>query len=1689
MKQNTKIQAFFDAKRIVSQPNPRTELIDRVNLQRAKLSVPHNNLALCLLDISKKLSDIHDYNQRRKTRLEQLKQSVLFTSENPWETDVYTILEVLFSKEAAPHIAKAWHKLEGGMYQTGYKRRSFRAPHNKAFYFEKKVNWLKHLWQAWKYDLTLSEIAQYSTSFHLDVSLTLNEIVGYGKNFQLDVSWVLAAAIDNNHPKMLNTLLSILQGESEVGSVSRTTIKALLLSEKPEAWEAVKQLLLAAQRQEGLRQTILESLDETSLGAMKFMLKVILEEDLLRFSSVVRALDVWTGMGWESERKSAIKSALEFGYTYLISPEKIPEGIASKNNVELYMALWAQGVLDVERCVPLLEKLVTKANLEKRAIALYFTAEAQLQVQNSLLKERLLDSEHLWDIYWSCRFYQEDDFDKASEYYKKWHEKAPKKATLLPNKGFEWLKFSFSKEIIEQKWVADASNNESKQQKLLPFIKEFSIAARERYTGNILGDFVSYKYRKNKEKSLSLSTFQQDVALQMISDRSASIQTMSINALNHAELNVEELPLFLSLLKKKSANLRKSVIQLLETNLEDNLLLETIQTLINEKAKEPRIAALDLIKQMVDNNRSASEAKAIAKTYKNAGHTSPDELLILEDVLAEKTDYSKENGWGLYNPAELPPVELPKVDENHFFHQRIKSNTEEKPSRLGKLTTIGRKNDSEGKSGYSMPIEKIKAQLHLLNDLVAKHKDYEYEVETFTGAKEYRLLGNWLTHPLYYEKSKNLSDEEWYNTFPLNDLWKKWYEESGLDAYDLFYLNHSSHSRINYDYFPDWFNALRQKYFHGIPIKNDYYEKSNFPFGDQMSQILYALFRLDTPENSSSYRLEASISICNDYVEKYKASPLIDNSNNEWLFTNFPYFRLYFNHILHKDLNDDELRRMYQLEQWMEKFSEDRNQGYSLKAIMNLGEYHKRLSLPEAAIYKYMLTPEMLRALTEQRNGRKEQDWRTAYPELAKTTYSQTITNRLLDIEFTRGESDTEVTHLVKSIQKIYGLDKLVKCLQALGKQSLKSGYSYYYSTPSKKEIMSMLLRNCYPLESDNQAAFDDAVKSAKFTEKRLAETAMYAPQWRKFVQNHLQWDGLDSAIWWLHAHSSTYLSAEKETEIGRYSAIAIEEFNKGAVDVDWFKEMYEVLGKAKWKIIYDAAKYISYGNGHTLAKLYADVILKNVKITEVTKRVKDKRNQNYLRVYGLVPLSKTVPQKDVLKRYNYLQQFLKESKQFGSQRQASEAEAVAIALDNLARNAGYPDPIRLRWAMEGLHAKQLLENAQTLTFDKVKLRLEVSETGKASIKVEKAGKPLKSIPAKLRKDKKVLELKDFQKQLKEQYSRTRKSLEQAMVNQDAFLTSEIQGLINHPVVNPMISSLVLRTEHHQGMWQNGALVDVDGSTHQPSEDELIYIAHCTHLHDAGKWTDWQHYCFKNQVKQTFKQIYRELYLPTADEQNNQTLSKRYAGHQVQPKKTVALLKSRGWTVDYVQGLQKVLHKQNVVVELYALADWFSPADVESPTLETIRFYHRKTYKTIPFSELPNYVFSEVMRDIDLVVSVAHVGGVDPEASLSTIELRKVIAEESARLFKLENVNFKERHLIIDGHHANYSLHLGSGVVHVQPGGYVSIVPVHSQHRGRLFLPFVDDDPKTAEIVSKMLLLAEDEKLQDPTILEQLLGR
>ena len=188
------------------------------------------------------------------------------------------------------------------------------------------------------------------------------------------------------------------------------------------------------------------------------------------------------------------------------------------------------------------------------------------------------------------------------------------------------------------------------------------------------------------------------------------------------------------------------------------------------------------------------------------------------------------------------------------------------------------------------------------------------------------------------------------------------------------------------------------------------------------------------------------------------------------------------------------------------------------------------------------------------------------------------------------------------------------------------------------------------------------------------------------------------------------------------------------------------------------------------------------------------------------------------------------------------------------------------------------------------------------------------------------------------------------------------------------------------------------------------------------------------------------------------------------------------------EGVRKVYHGAGVIAWLQFQQGFFTPAEIEGLTLENVCFTKRGDSEALKLTSLPTRLFSETMRDLDLVVSVAHRGGVDPEASASTIEMRSALVDETCRLLKLRNVRVKDRYALIKGELAEYSVHLGSGMLRKMPGESLFIIPVHSQHRGRLFLPFADDDPRTAEVMSKVLLLARDNEIKDPNILDQIRG-
>ncbi|MDB2673535.1 DUF4132 domain-containing protein [Akkermansiaceae bacterium] len=440
-------------------------------------------------------------------------------------------------------------------------------------------------------------------------------------------------------------------------------------------------------------------------------------------------------------------------------------------------------------------------------------------------------------------------------------------------------------------------------------------------------------------------------------------------------------------------------------------------------------------------------------------------------------------------------------------------------------------------------------------------------------------------------------------------------------------------------------------------------------------------------------------------------------------------------------------------------------------------------------------------------------------------------------------------------------------------------------------------------------------------------------------------------------------------------------------------------------------------------------------------------------------------------------------------QRQASEKRCVQIGIENLARTAGYADPVRLEWAMESKAVEDLRSGSVTLEVEDVAITLLIDALGEPQIEVARGGKELKAVPAKLKKKPEVKKFTARKTSLKKQLSRMRLSLEEMMCHREAFAGVELQGLVDHPLLANFLKGLVFSCEGGFGYLAEGgkALSDYDGKLSPVAASDQVMIVHPWDLYEKGDWEKWQHHCFRAELIQPFKQVFRELY-PVSEAERSDVghRSARYAGHQVNPRQAMALLGGRGWLTVPGEGVRKVFHKEKLCAWIDFEEYFYTPGEVEDLTLASVYFYPTDEAKLVPLEKVPSHLFSECIRDLDLVVSVAHSGGVDPEATQSTVEMRRTLAEETCRMMGLKNVTFEKTHALVQGSLAKYSIHLGSTLVQLLPGKAIFLVAVQSQHRGRIFLPFADKDPKTAELLSKVIMLARDERIKDPSILAQL---
>ncbi|MET3938291.1 hypothetical protein ABIC22_001103 [Paenibacillus sp. PvP094] len=1521
--------------------------------------------------------------------------------------------------------------------------------------------------------------------FSLDEYVSVRE---YKFDYLYEIRSVLpdciAYELDHGNGDMKQALHEIIYGDNQSALLTGEMIKGIFMSDQTEAYHMVGELLVAARLQEGLRQSIVERMDEGTIEAFIYILKVIVDHNLIRFSSVVRALAVWTGLGIEAANSRVASQLIEQAYEALTDAAVREDWEQDSNANKIFISLWATAVIEEDRLNDKLIRIMDQGQLYQKIVAQYVLANSQNRDLRLSIARRYLDVQDLELMHWIIQNYD-------AMYMHNWHFEDGENLRsihisplpVFEDKAIRRQDFDQFKQLLNRIPLGGEGGPSGVLEYVHYRIERNDVVKKMLYLAaydmdpDWIGEVIAIKDMLSPElRGELLSQFvqqpdnevQRQFVFESLSDKSMSNREIALVKVRKLELTTDEMKQMEALLKLKTGSLRQKVIQVLLLQPVDQLVV-SLERLLKAKNELQRLGALELLTEISADPERADQHEQLQPLAGLIQKPTAKEQKLLDKLTKEGSRYTSSNGFGLFDPSRVEPLLQEKRDLSDFNPKEI----------------------------FTLSLEKAKPFLKGLDALVHQHRDHEYEVEYYAGYRETLLIGAGLRSMFSYAERNQMKQMEQY---PLHNVWEAYVAQSDLNSLELMQLyfilqfstlsgnlnEHYSYYHDQYDYnelskiplLEGWRKSFAEQTYPLSYMEEMKQMAASLTYKDQVAELIAAAFRDSNPTDTFEIaeKTWASIiaSMPDDQLEK--EAGMLHILTERW------------NYLVRSRIYDDaSFQRFFQTAYQFINLVGN-TQRFSLLSFEDYVRAFKLRLIDKQTIYRQLLTGgerfAFIHELTSTRTEGIMDD-----PELIELR--NTVVERILEIELTRGELSTEVSTLAMKFERIEGMEHWVHLVSAMDKDTFVRGYIYSYGdNTTRKETFSHLIQVCHPREGEDDTLLGQLLEQYPIQEKKLLEAAMYAPQWMEIVSKHLGWEGLRSAAWYFHAHINERFTAEKETIVAHYSPISPQEFNDGAFDIAWFEEAYAAVGEERFNLLYDCAKYISGGSNHRRSQLFADAALGKLRLEDMRQSVQEKRNKDHLLTYSLIPFQAEQEQ-DLRERYDFIQKFLLESKQFGAQRRSSEGAAAQIALGNLARNAGYTDVTRLIWNMEASKLDEMKSYFEPKALDETTTaQLVIDEDGQSELVLVSKGKILKSVPARFKKDGYINELKELKGDLVQQYRRAKHELERSMTAETAFTVQEVTSLMQNPVIRPLIRTLVFQSGDRLGYFdaESACLIapGEQSTTHALQEQDPLVIAHPLQLFRSGTWSEFQRDLFTRQARQPFKQVFRELYLPNEDELANGTVSRRYAGYQIQPKKTVALLKGRQWTVSYEEGLQKVSYEHNLIANLYAMADWFSPADTEAPTLETVQFYDRKTYKPVALKDVPKVFFSEVMRDVDLVVSVAHVGGVDPEASLTTIEMRHVIVNESLRLLKIDNVRLDGNYARIEGDFGEYAVHLGSGNVFKQATGALYIVPVHSQHRGRIFLPFLDEDPRTAEILSKIMLLAEDKKIKDPQILAQL---
>jgi len=409
---------------------------------------------------------------------------------------------------------------------------------------------------------------------------------------------------------------------------------------------------------------------------------------------------------------------------------------------------------------------------------------------------------------------------------------------------------------------------------------------------------------------------------------------------------------------------------------------------------------------------------------------------------------------------------------------------------------------------------------------------------------------------------------------------------------------------------------------------------------------------------------------------------------------------------------------------------------------------------------------------------------------------------------------------------------------------------------------------------------------------------------------------------------------------------------------------------------------------------------------------------------------------------------------------------------------------------------------------------------------IKENGTEQKSVPAIIKSDHadKLKKIKSIQKQIEQTLSAQRDRLDRLfridrLISKEHFETYFIQhGLLSY-LGKRLIWTAKNGQEEQAIYWYENAWRTIDQQVIDYTTFDQFKLWHPANA-STSEVLKWRQFFMKNEIQQPIKQAFREVYILTPAEVNTRTYSNRMAAHILKQHQFVSLARSRNWTVALQgnwdggdAGIASLLIPEFNLLAQYWTEGIYDMQNVHDNgvllyvTTDQIRFTDTRTLEPIELIDVPTTVFSEVLRDTDLFVGVASIGN-DPnwqdtgqQPGMSTYwqsysfgdlsevakNRKELLANLLPKLKIAAKCSLTDKFLVVTGKLRTYKIHLGSTNILMEPNDqYLCIVQDRSVVKeSKVFIPF-DGDQGLSVILSKAILLANDDTITDQTILTQI---